>query len=106
MSKEKSTANIWLVIGVVVLIALLLIWLTVADFFGDTDVAALVSPLVSTFSIASALMEGAGESEVAASSFFMIEKMKMADRAQRAMSMPQMAATEILPHSSMGMDTR
>ncbi len=46
MSKEKSTANIWLVIGVVVLIALLLIWLTVADFFGDTDVAALVSPLV------------------------------------------------------------
>lgn len=46
MSKEKSTANIWLVIGVVVLIALLLIWLTAADFFGDTDVAALVSPLV------------------------------------------------------------
>lgn len=46
MSKEKSTVNVWLVIGVVVLIALLLIWLTVADFFGDTDVAALVSPLV------------------------------------------------------------
>lgn len=42
----SQEANIWLVIGVVVLIALLLIWLTVADFFGDTDVAALVSPLV------------------------------------------------------------
>jgi ABC-type cobalt transport system substrate-binding protein len=46
MSKEKSSTNIWLIIGVVVLIALLLIWLTVADFFGDTDVAAMVSPLV------------------------------------------------------------
>ena len=46
MSKEKSSTNNWLIIGVVVLIALLLIWLTVADFFGDTDVAAMVSPLV------------------------------------------------------------
>lgn len=46
MSKEKSSTNIWLIIGVVVLIALLLIWLTVADFFGDTDVAAMVSSLV------------------------------------------------------------
>lgn len=46
MSKEKSSTNIWLIIGVVVLIAALLIWLTVADFFGDTDVAAMVSPLV------------------------------------------------------------
>lgn len=42
MSKEKSKINVWLVVGVIVLIALLLIWLTVADFFGDTDVAAFI----------------------------------------------------------------
>lgn len=38
--KKKSKVGAWLVIGVLVLIALLLIWLTVADMFGDTDVAA------------------------------------------------------------------
>ncbi|MCM1029269.1 MAG: hypothetical protein NC342_04445 [Pseudoflavonifractor sp.] len=36
--RKKTTA--WLLIGVLVLIVLLLIWLTVADLFGDTDVAA------------------------------------------------------------------
>lgn len=35
----------WLVIGVIVLIILLLLWLTVADMLGDTDVAAQVMPL-------------------------------------------------------------
>lgn len=45
MSKEsKSGVGIWMVIGVVVLILLLFIWLTVADFFGDTDVAAMIVP--------------------------------------------------------------
>lgn len=42
MSKEKSSTSLWLIIGVIVLIALLFIWLTVADFFGDTDVAAFI----------------------------------------------------------------
>lgn len=41
--KKKKKANIWLIIGVVVLIALLLIWLSVADMLGDTDVAAFIS---------------------------------------------------------------
>ncbi|MBD5308751.1 MAG: hypothetical protein HDS15_05675 [Bacteroides sp.] len=36
----KKKVAPWLIIGVLVLIALLLIWLTVADMFGDTDVAA------------------------------------------------------------------
>ncbi len=30
----------WLVIGALVLIALLIVWLTIADLWGDTDVAA------------------------------------------------------------------
>lgn len=38
--KKKSRLSMWLILGVVILIALLLIWLTVADLFGDTDVAA------------------------------------------------------------------
>ena len=41
--KKKGT-NKWLVIGVVVLIALLLLWLTFADLTGDTDVAAFAAP--------------------------------------------------------------
>ena len=40
--KRKSHISAWLVIGVLVLIALLILWLTVADLFGDTDVAAQV----------------------------------------------------------------
>lgn len=36
----------WLVIGVIVLIVLLLVWLTVADFLGDTDVAAFINPVI------------------------------------------------------------
>ncbi|MDE5728066.1 MAG: hypothetical protein K2H83_08630 [Duncaniella sp.] len=42
MSKSKSSTSVWLVIGALVLIALLLVWLTVADLFGDTDVAAFI----------------------------------------------------------------
>lgn len=42
--KKKNKTSVWLIIGVAVLVALLLIWLTVADFFGDTDVAAFIAP--------------------------------------------------------------
>jgi hypothetical protein len=42
--KDTRRVPLWLVIGVVVLIVLLLVWLTVADLFGDTDVAASVLP--------------------------------------------------------------
>ena len=44
--KRNVRPNQWLVIGVVMLILLLLLWLTFADLFGSTDVAALVVPLV------------------------------------------------------------
>lgn len=44
--KKNSRTSMWLVIGVIVLIILLFLWLTVADFFGDTDVAAMVTPLL------------------------------------------------------------
>lgn len=41
MSKKgKSTATVWTVIGVVVMIVLLLLWLTDAMSVGDTDVNA------------------------------------------------------------------
>lgn len=42
--RQNSRLNIWLVIGVAVLIVLLLVWLTYAMFLGDTDVAAMVTP--------------------------------------------------------------
>lgn len=40
MKNRKKTATAWLVIGVIVLIALLLLWLTFADATGNTDVNA------------------------------------------------------------------
>lgn len=43
---KRKKLNAWLLIGVLVLIALLLIWLTIASFFGDTDVAAMALPLL------------------------------------------------------------
>ena len=44
-TKESSSrVSVWLVIGVIVLIVLMLVWLTVADIFGDTDVAAFMHP--------------------------------------------------------------
>ncbi len=46
MSTEKSKSKVWLVIGVIVLIILLFVWLTVADFFGDTDVAAFIPSMI------------------------------------------------------------
>lgn len=44
--RSKKTQKIWLAIGAAVLIILLIIWLTVADLTGDTDVAAFLAPLV------------------------------------------------------------
>lgn len=41
--KRKSNTTLWVAIGAIVLIILLLVWLTVADFFGDTDVSACIS---------------------------------------------------------------
>lgn len=35
-----------MVIGVIVLIILLIVWLTVADFTGDTDVAAMIPTIL------------------------------------------------------------
>ena len=45
-NRSKKKVSGWLVVGVLVLIALLLVWLTVADLFGDTDVAAMITPLL------------------------------------------------------------
>lgn len=38
--QKNSKVNFWLLVGVIVLIVLLVIWLTMADLWGDTDVAA------------------------------------------------------------------
>lgn len=38
--------SFWLIVGAIVLIILLLLWLTIADFWGDTDVAACLTPLL------------------------------------------------------------
>lgn len=35
--------NLWISIGAIALIILLILWLTIADLWGDTDVAASVS---------------------------------------------------------------
>ncbi len=43
--QHNTRLNIWIISGVAVLIILLLLWLTVADFIGDTDVAATVIPV-------------------------------------------------------------
>ena len=40
--KQRKT-NMWIIIGVIVLIVLLLVWLTMADLWGDTDVAACIT---------------------------------------------------------------
>lgn len=40
----KKALKVWLGIGVVVLIILLIVWLTIADLWGDTDVAAFMAP--------------------------------------------------------------
>lgn len=45
--KRKKSTNMWVAIGAIFLIILLIIWLTVADLTGDTDVAAFISPIKS-----------------------------------------------------------
>lgn len=50
MSKKEqkyvSKTNVWVAIGAIALIILLIVWLTVADFSGDTDVAAMIAPVL------------------------------------------------------------
>lgn len=41
--KMKQKIDYWVAMGAVVLIILLLVWLTVADLWGDTDVSGLVT---------------------------------------------------------------
>jgi len=41
--EKQRKANIWVVIGAAVLILLLILWLTMADLWGDTDVAACIT---------------------------------------------------------------
>lgn len=43
---KGSRVNLWVSIGAIVLIVLLILWLTIADLWGDTDVAASVSGLI------------------------------------------------------------
>ncbi len=45
-NNKKLGISPWLVVGVLVLIALLIVWLTVADMTGSTDVNAIVMPAV------------------------------------------------------------
>lgn len=42
-SRRKSF-SLWAAIGAIILIILLIIWLTMADLWGDTDVAAFTAP--------------------------------------------------------------
>lgn len=41
--QRKNRTSIWMLFGVGILILLLLVWLTIADFWGDTDVAAFIN---------------------------------------------------------------
>lgn len=42
--RKKTKTNVWLAIGVAFLVILLILWLTMADLWGDTDVAAQIIP--------------------------------------------------------------
>lgn len=41
-----NKVNLWAFIGAIALIILLILWLTIADLWGDTDVAAAVTGLI------------------------------------------------------------
>lgn len=43
--KRRNSVSLWASIGAVVLIILLIVWLTMADLMGDTDVAQFALPL-------------------------------------------------------------
>ena len=49
--RKKTQTNVLLAIGVAFLIILLILWLTMADLWGDTDVAAQITPLASTLKL-------------------------------------------------------
>ncbi len=42
--KRKNGTSLWVAIGAIILIILLIVWLTMADFWHDTDVAAFLTP--------------------------------------------------------------
>ncbi len=44
--RKRHDANFWTAVGAVVLVLLLLFWLTMADFLGDTDVAMISLPVI------------------------------------------------------------
>lgn len=44
--KKTNKTSVWVAIGAIFLIILLIIWLTVADLTGDTDVAAFLGPYI------------------------------------------------------------
>ncbi|MCM1032601.1 MAG: hypothetical protein NC405_02470 [Odoribacter sp.] len=46
--RKKNKTSIWIAIGAIILIVLLIIWLTFADFAGETDVAAML-PMVKLY---------------------------------------------------------
>lgn len=41
---RRRNTSLWVAIGAAILIILLLVWLTMADLWGDTDVAAAIMP--------------------------------------------------------------
>lgn len=41
---KVNRTSIWIAIGAIILIILLILWLTMADMWGDTDVAAAILP--------------------------------------------------------------
>ena len=49
MTDRKKKTNIWLIIGAILLIALIIYWLWIAMFTGDTDVAAFIPALPALF---------------------------------------------------------
>lgn len=48
-NKHSKKTQTWIAVGAIILIALLLVWLTMADLWGDTDVAACVTTLPAAF---------------------------------------------------------
>ncbi|MDE5686800.1 MAG: hypothetical protein K2I26_09610 [Paramuribaculum sp.] len=42
--RQVNRSNFWIAVGAVILIILLILWLTMADLAGDTDVAAMILP--------------------------------------------------------------
>ncbi|MDE5573078.1 MAG: hypothetical protein K2N79_04825 [Muribaculaceae bacterium] len=43
--ERRRSISLWASIGAVILIILLIVWLTMADLWGDTDVAQFALPL-------------------------------------------------------------